>query len=134
MMYEVKNMPKSISYKLLDSVIVFACDFLSMPVETDLEIEFDSTLNEFQCGYCDIEDDVVKLWLDPKLNVKEIVATIFHEMVHIRQMLDGDLLVGEGSVPSTWCGIAYSCEYLELPWEKEAFRLEKEMMEIYYAG
>jgi len=133
MIYEVENMPDTISYEMLDKVIVFACDYLGILFETDLEIEFDDELEIHQCGYCDIEDDIGQIWLNPFLNEKELITTIFHEMVHIRQMLNGDLITGEGRKSSVWRGVSYNENYEDLPWEKEAFELEKYMMEEFHA-
>jgi len=128
----VENMPDTLNYDLLDRIIVFSCEFLGILYETDLEIEFDDELIEHKCGSCDIEDGVAQLWLNPYLDQKELITTIFHEMVHIRQMLNGDLVAGEGYKPSTWHGEKYDLNYNDLPWEKEAFELEKIMMEKFY--
>lgn len=133
MIYEVENMPNTISYEMLDSVIVFACEYLGILYETDMEIEFDDELEEYQCGSCDVEDGIAQLWLNPLLNERELITTIFHEMVHIRQMLNGDLVAGEGREKSAWHGVKYDENYEDLPWEKEAFELEQIMVENFYA-
>ena len=134
MIYEVENIPDTISYQMLDKIIVFACEYLGILFETDMEIEFDSELEQYQFGICDIEDGVAQLWLNPTLNEKDLITTIFHEMVRIRQMLNGDLIPGEGRSRSTWHGVEYDLNYNNLPWEKQAFELEKIMMEKFYGS
>jgi len=129
MIYVVENMPDTISYEVLDRVIVFACDYLGILYETNLEIEFDDELETYQYGISDIEDGVAQLWLNPSLEKEDLIITIFHEMVHIRQILNGDLVIGEGKEKSKWRGVSYNDSYQDTPWEKEAFEHEKIMLE-----
>jgi len=133
MIYEVDNMTDAVSYDLLDKVIVFAYEYLGILDGTNLEIEFDDDFVDYQSGSCDIEDGVAQIFLNPKMGKEELITTIFHEMVHIRQMLNGDLICGEGFKPSAWRGVEYDVNYRDLPWEKEAFELEQIMMEKFDA-
>lgn len=133
MIYNVENMTEAITYDLLDKVIVFSYEYLGILYDTNLEIEFDDDMPDCQSGSCDIEDGVAEIYLNPNMEREELITTIFHEMVHIRQMLNGDLVGGEGFEPSAWRGVKYNMQYKDLPWEKEAFELEKIMMEKFYA-
>lgn len=62
---------------------------------------------------------------DRKLGFIEMMQTLAHEMVHARQFLRGQLNNKGGWA---WKGRkADGFEYDNQPWEKEAFRLEKEL-------
>ncbi len=120
MIYEVSNQPKRIETALLDSAVSFACDYLGLDI--DLVIEFE-TLTKHQCGYCDYEEDEVIVTIAKRLSRKEVIRTLFHELVHVKQYTDGRLENGY-----KWLGKIYEDAYSKLPWEIEAFELEEKMM------
>lgn len=127
-MYETIDKPKNVSYDQLDRAIDYACRYLGLE-DTFIELTFE-TLGHV-AGHCDVEDGTAEISINRRLRGKTLELTIFHELVHIKQILDGKLVVGEGLSPSTWCGIIYTCPYDQLPWEVEAYKLEKLMMENY---
>ena len=62
---------------------------------------------------------------DRKLGFIEMMQTLAHEMVHARQFIRGELNNQGGWA---WKGRkADGFDYENQPWEKEAFRLEKEL-------
>ena len=122
MFYEVENEPKKLSLDLLDRAVLFASDFLELSTLDFLNIEFE-TLKKYQCGFCLYDEDEVIITVAKRLSVHEIIVTIFHELIHVNQYVDGRLEQG-----SKWLGKVYSCDYDELPWEKEAFEIEQVMM------
>ena len=121
MFYEVENLPKKLSVDILDRAVSFAVDFLELDV--DLLIEFES-LKKHQCGFCDYDEDEVVITIAKRLSVQEMIVTLFHEMVHVKQYADGRL--GPAGI---WLGKKYECAYDQLPWEIEAHEMEKVMME-----
>jgi hypothetical protein len=127
--YEVSNAPKSINFVLLDKVFAFACKYLDIHEHIVLEFE---TLGKGHCGYCDCdvdeEDEETTIVISKSLSVKDVIRTIFHEMVHVKQYMDGRLVTG---YQSRWMGETYDCDYNELPWEVEAFDLEAKMFNAY---
>jgi len=67
------------------------------------------------------------LFIDP-LNKKKAITVISHEIVHMRQYLDGTFKYDDGRI--TWNGRAYLLEditYDDRPWETEAFKLEGQL-------
>ena len=122
MIYEVENLPKKVSLDLLDRAVSFAADFLELDV--DLLISFQS-LKKHQCGFCDYDtDDGVVITIAKRLSVQEMIVTLFHEMIHVKQYADGRL-----EQVGVWLGKKYECAYDQLPWEIEAHEMEKVMME-----
>ena len=121
MIYEVENLPKKLPIDLFDRAVSFAADFLSLDV--DLLIEFES-LKMHQCGFCDYDEDAVTITISKRLSIQEIIVTLFHEMIHVKQYADGRL-----EQVGVWLGKKYECDYDQLPWEIEAHEMEKIMME-----
>jgi hypothetical protein len=60
---------------------------------------------------------------------KELALSLAHEMVHVKQMVKGQLKTGsDGS--QTWLGKTYPADtpYLDRPWEVEAFSRQELIM------
>ena len=124
MIYEVVNKPKKIEVVLLDSAVLFACSYLKL--DLDFVIEFES-LKRHQFGLCDYEEDEVIIFIAKRLSVENVVRTLFHELVHVKQYESGRL-----DHNKLWEGKLYDCNYYEYPWEVEAFDLEEKMMNVFY--
>jgi len=125
MYYTAYAKPKIITNKLMDKVVVFACDFLDLDV--DLEIEFRGVENG---GYVEFEEgeDVV-VGINPKQTKNELIRTIFHEMVHVKQYVEGDL--SHENSDNLWKGEVVDVPYSDRPWEKEAYEQEEAMWHIF---
>ena len=63
----------------------------------------------------------------------DLITLIFHEMVHVRQHESGHLI--DNGIVKSWKGQEYITvfstvdEYMALPWEEEAYRLQEELFE-----
>lgn len=126
MIYEVVNPPKRLNTAVFDSAVSFACSYLRLDV--DLTIEFDS-LPKYHYGDCDYDEGEVFITIAKRLSTRDAIRTLFHELVHAKQYNDGRLGVGS---PQRWLGVPLECEYLNSPWEIEAFDLEERMMKLFY--
>lgn len=130
MMYEIYNPPKRLKTAELDSAVCFACDYLGL--DKNFVIEFE-TLKKYHYGHCcncDLDEEIV-ITISKRLSMKDIVRTLFHELVHVKQYLDGRLETGN---PFRWHGIPTNCNYDNYPWEIEAFDLEEKMMKKFYSS
>lgn len=125
MIYEIINPPKRLDTALFDRAVSFAVDYLN--IDLDLVVEF-QTLPKGQCGVCDYDDDETSVIISKRMGRDDIIRTLFHEMVHVKQYADGRL---ESGSPQRWLGSTYDCDYSELPWEIEAFELEEKMMKAF---
>ena len=93
-----------------------------------VSIKFNKHLDAF--GYSSIEKRNTKgaareflIELHPYISGVEILKTLAHEFVHIKQYVEGDL----NDSQTEWQGEAIdsdSMDYYSLPWEVEAFGLE----------
>ena len=65
--------------------------------------------------------------LDSYLPMIRLLTTLAHEMVHVKQMVRGQYQIikaRNGKVVTEWCGKRIKAEYLDRPWELEAFKRE----------
>jgi hypothetical protein len=52
-------------------------------------------------------------------------------MVHAKQYIRGELISGVGKAPSRWLGKEVTGNYMDLPWEREAYDTEAAMWAIF---
>jgi hypothetical protein len=120
-----------INMDMLDKIVNFAASYLQIVDDAWLTIKFSANMEQDVCGWCgeiDIDEKWIEIEVNRNLSLYNLVATIFHEMVHCKQILDGRLIQG---CPSVWEGAEYDDYYFELPWEVEAYELERQMVEMY---
>jgi len=81
-------------------------------------------------GWCMMEDTNREFTIDVhnKLTLKDFVTTICHEMVHVKQYARKETC-GYGK---KWKGkkIAPKTAYYDLPWEKEAYKLQDNLAQL----
>jgi len=127
MLYYAVGKPHRLPKKLLNEVVDFTAKYLKIE-NTDciMEIEFFNKLDA--CGYAQEEEYVnysIQISKEKQYTTKDIIATIMHEMVHVAQYIRGDLVLGKGNKLSRWKGKPVDLPYSKQPWERQAFRLEK---------
>jgi hypothetical protein len=80
-------------------------------------------------GYCfEIDPRTFEIEVDKNLRLYDFVSTLMHELTHLKQYARREMIsMDSGSV--RWKSKIYSSNtaYDDLPWEKEAFRVEKEL-------
>ena len=116
MLYEIHNGPKRLR-KIVDEAMSFIIDYLDMPEDAWVDIEFTSSGSAG--GFIDTEDSTYLVEINKTQSDEEIIATLFHEMKHVEQTATGrlDQLIWEGKC---YKGTAYE----DRPWEKEAYAFE----------
>ncbi len=116
--------------KVIDDAMTFIVNHLDLPSHVWVDITMQK-LPEGSCGGCvDLGDDGDHHYFDLDINnnltQQEIVRTIFHEMKHVEQTVNGRL------DQRTWCGIDYTgVAYNDRPWEKEAYEFESRTISEY---
>jgi hypothetical protein len=88
----------------------------------DITVEFEK-LDAF--GYCMQEHDrIYTLSIRKGMNLFDLIGTICHEMVHVKQYARKELRNTNGR--TMWKKKDHSnTNYEDAPWEKEAYKLEK---------
>lgn len=96
-----------------------------------IDIVLDEEMEDM--GLC-VEDDYREftLFINPNYPLVDMEKTVFHEMTHVKQYVRGELK--EKFAPKHrryWKGeeIPEEVEYMELPWEKEAYEMEEILWE-----
>ena len=106
-----------------------------------LEIKLTKELKQKEqaYGFCHITDDnldrprefMIELDTSMKNSFDQILTWLAHEMVHLKQFVRGELYdYATGNVQ--WKSRTYGrVHYSDQPWEKEAYRLEGELYELF---
>ena len=66
--------------------------------------------------------------IDSQLDTEDLFTTLAHEMIHAKQYARGHLRIvqdTDGELRYQWLGYLYNSEYMDSPWEQEAFRRER---------
>lgn len=123
-----------------------AIDYLSLrECDADLHIIRSDDLSEGEYGYCSGSPDSVEVVYSRFLPSKiDVLLTIAHEMIHVKQIVRGEL-INEAKAPpgERWKGRPQKIdpssilrddldkmsdeEYHNLPWEKEAYGRQDEV-------
>ena len=81
-------------------------------------------------GYCNIIESNRSFIIEVNKNVslKDFVSTIIHEMVHVKQFARNEM----SAYGMRWKTriVSENTKYVDLPWEKEAYKLEKKLIEL----
>ena len=82
-------------------------------------------------GYCMMEENnrTFEIELHNKVSIKELVTNLCHEMVHLKQYARKEMNDGIVNGVAKWKTktIPEDTNYWDLPWEKEAYRMEKKL-------
>ena len=121
--------------KLVQEAIEFSLNKLLPRTTTiDIEVHLNRHIKGAE-GYCSFEDHKsFELEMDPRMSDKDLVLTVFHEMVHVRQYFKRQLRAVNFGNSQKWLGKIYDedkVDYLKLPWEKEAFKLQEVLFKQY---
>ena len=124
MFIEFKNINKK-RQRTIEDALWFAKSYL-LPRHKIDEIEIESWKDLPHDGDCyDADDRSYIIRVNKDLSKEDLLTTIFHEFVHIKQHIKKEF---GGDV----FGISNEeVAYMDRPYEIEAFRLEKEMLEEY---
>jgi len=124
MFIEFRNTNKK-RQRTIEDALWFAKSYL-LPRHKIDEIEIESWKNLPHDGDCyDADDRSFIIRVNKDLSKEDLLTTIFHEFVHIKQHIKKEF---GGDV----FGISNEeVAYMDRPYEIEAFRLEKELLEEY---
>lgn len=75
--------------------------------------------------------NTIYMALDSRLTMSQLLITLAHEMVHVKQIAKGQYkgrLARNGRLLSCWMGKAIRTEYTKRPWEIEAFSRQEDLV------
>ena len=71
-------------------VYEFMCKKFPLLVGTTVEVNQVDLTNEFGCGFCQVDEDgEFLIHIHNDLSCEEYVTTLIHELVHVKQTLQG---------------------------------------------
>ena len=112
-------------HNLIMDVVSFCYMKLIPSYDININISIRNTKDKDLKGWCQHNfDDEYEIRVHNKLSIKELVTTLCHEMVHIKQRVKGELVND-----MTWRGKKYTEEQ---PWEVEAYAMESILFQEYY--
>ena len=124
MFIEFRNTKKK-RQRIIEDALWFAKSYL-LPRHKIDEIEIESWKDLPHDGDCyDADDRSYIIRVNKDLSKEDLLTTIFHEFVHIKQHIKKEF--GGDIFELSNQEVAYE----DRPYEIEAFRLEKEMLEEY---
>lgn len=120
----------NISEHEFNHMVDFAYKYLKLPNNVTIKFEFEEVedyfgfIHDYECAH-----NEWVIVLAPFLDWYELARSIFHEMAHLKQLLDkrlsGFIWEGRPYDPTTF-------EKMEdLPWEKDAIAMEEAMFTLY---
>jgi RNAse (barnase) inhibitor barstar len=143
MIVTVKGFGRSINKKLEESARFFAQKLMHTRMVENLEIEIKKDRNLDCLGECDCVSNtrnprVFKIVLKGAGSTKDLLRTLAHEMIHVRQYAKNelgsyrDVVVTRGTKLKTatkwkgewWTPKRDQDEYFDSPWEIEAYGVE----------
>ena len=106
-----------------------------MPRKRNLQIEVSivDIPGDADAFHCSIDKGEHEIEVQKGLIEEDFMTAVFHEMVHVRQHERG--LLKDHGVRKSWKGEEYigiydtTETYMNLPWEKEAYKLQEELYE-----
>lgn len=118
--------------KMAFDAVNFALKYL-MPRKKNLNIDVTITdiPDDADAYHCCVEKGNHEIEVQTGLIEEDFMTAMFHEMVHVRQHERGDLK--DYGIRKAWKGeehitiFSTTDEYMALPWEEEAYRLQEEM-------
>ena len=133
MLLSVNKVPKKLGTDTLNKVLNFAEKYLKLNPRMNIHIEFvrnKGILWKGQYEGMDQHGETHHIDISDGLEKEDMIKTMFHELVHVKQTEEGDLSIDGKS----WKGKLYKTDHMEvdyehLPWEVEAFKLEEKMWE-----
>ena len=105
--------------------VAYWCVNKLMPRMKKLDIEIQiNNLKDNAVGYCMMQDDnrTYEIEVDKKLDIEEMIVTVCHEMVHVKQYARNELGINDKNDDQN---------YFDLPYEKEAYELQEILLKQY---
>ena len=110
--------------RIVKDAAMFAWRYL-MPRVSNCVVDIELKKVKQADGYCHESDyRVFQIEIDKKLMGDNLLTTVFHEMVHVKQGVRKEWAFDE---------VVYKTheEYINLPWEVEAYELQEVMLEAW---
>ena len=86
-------------------------------------------------GWCmEIDKNCSHIQIDKRLEGDDFITCVLHELVHVKQQFKGHLkeYPANSGIEKMWKGEIYlGIDYMNLPWEKEAYEQQEILLKEY---
>jgi len=135
MIYYIDNLPKKFDEVYMADAITWASEYLQIRFCLSLDLNWRGDMQKDFAGFAGMSEEVeeeYEIEINSKLGLKNTLLTLFHELTHIKQIDEGQLMVNDIGRPSHWLGKKVIPDLKnDSPWEQEAYRNEKLMYELW---
>jgi len=121
--------------EMIMDLVYFAKDKLIPRHDVYIDLVFDTAI---EYGFCEVMDNDYRprefqITLNPLLKPEDMLVTVMHEMVHVKQFVRGELkMTYKPHRKVMWLGKELKdVHYAELPYELEAYAMEKKLAEMW---
>ena len=88
-------------------------------------------------GYCSMEDDEKRTFtieVDKTLKLRQLIMTLIHEMVHVKQIARNEMVDYPTNGRYRWKSktVPQYTPYEKMPWEREASRLQEKLTDEFW--
>jgi len=118
--------------QIVNRAAEFAWNYL-MPRVRNCFVDIQLKKIEDAQGYClEVDDRMYDLEIDSRLEGDDLLTCVFHEMVHVKQGVRGELK-DKTYFAKIWKGEEYLNFVYDVnhPWEEEAYRLQEVILEAW---
>lgn len=126
--YGISGKPRTLKKATLVKALAYASDYLGLDCDTYVDFTFTKDCGNAYGFALDVEPGEYEIEINKEYPVVDMISTIFHELVHIKQYVRGELVSAEGRKPNYWKGKVCRAKYSDQPWELEAYDLERKML------
>lgn len=122
---------------LVEDVAVWSAYKLMGRLAHNIDVDIILKKQDDADGWCEWMDKNIcprefEIRIRKTLADSEIILTVVHEMVHVKQMARGELKeVYRGGHRQVWKGKNVDKNYKDQPWEKEAYNLQTQLAKEY---
>jgi hypothetical protein len=120
----VSNMRTSKRRSAVVALMLQMSQILEIDDETEVHVwsttKIDTEPGETFYALTQVSDGQIQIVLNSRLSKTHLVATIAHELIHVKQISEGRLAWNEDECPM-WCGEVVDLPYEQQPWEIEAY-------------
>ena len=116
---------------LAEKTVIWSIEKLGLKRMTSLNIDVKlKKMAEGEFGLCEVGDNIREfvITVNKDVSLKDFVSTIIHEMVHVKQFARKEMSVYGMRWKSK--NISEKTDYMDLPWEKEAYRMEEKLVKL----
>ena len=117
---------------LIHDISWWFCDkYFSKFKYFNIEIDLTKIKGDVQ-GWCmEVDKNASHIEIDKRLKDDDFITCVLHELIHVKQQFKGELKEMNG-IEKMWKGEVHICiDYMNLPWEKEAYHMQEVLLEEY---